>query len=32
VELAVAYRRRIAAGPERRGTLVPLPRPPSSED
>ena len=31
VERTVAYRRRIAAGPERRGTLVPL-RPPPAED
>ncbi len=28
VERALAYRRRIAAGPERRGELVSLPRPP----
>jgi len=27
VERALAYRRRIAVGPERRGALVPFPRP-----
>jgi len=27
----VAYRRRIAAGPERRGTLVPLRTPPAED-
>lgn len=27
VARAIEYRRRIAAGPERRGTLLPLPRP-----
>ena len=33
VERTVAYRRRIAAGPERRrGTLVPLPRPAPAEE
>ena len=32
VERAVAFRRRIAGGPERRGALVPLPRPPATED
>ena len=32
VERTVAYRRRIAAGPERRGLLVPLPRPTSTEE
>ncbi len=29
VERVVAFRRRVAAGPERRGTVVPLPRPPA---
>jgi flagellar protein FlbD len=29
IDLIVAFRRRIAAGPERRGNVVPLPRPPS---
>jgi flagellar protein FlbD len=28
VERAVAYRRRCAAGPERRGAVIALPRPP----
>jgi flagellar protein FlbD len=32
VERTIAFRRRIAAGPERRGALVPLPRPPSREE
>jgi flagellar protein FlbD len=31
VARAIAFRRRIAAGPERRGKLVPLPRPPAEE-
>jgi len=29
VERIVAFRRRLAAGPERRGTVVSLPRPPA---
>ncbi len=29
VDRIVAYRRRVAAGPERRGNVVPLPRPPA---
>jgi flagellar protein FlbD len=32
VSRVVAFRRRIAAGPERRGTVISLPRPPSSEE
>ncbi len=32
VERTIAWRRRIAAGPERRGTLVPLPRPAPPEE
>ncbi len=31
VERAAAWRRRIAAGPERRGRLVPIPRPQAEE-
>jgi len=31
IERAVAYRRRIAAGPERRGSLTALPRPAREE-
>ncbi len=29
VDRVVAFRRRVAAGPERRGSIVPLPRPPA---
>jgi flagellar protein FlbD len=32
VERIVAFRRRIAAGPERRGNVVPLPRPPARSE
>jgi flagellar protein FlbD len=32
VERTIAYHRRIAAGPERRGELVSLPRPTSAEE
>jgi flagellar protein FlbD len=32
VSRTVAYRRRIAAGPERRGELIPLHRAPPAED
>lgn len=32
VARSIAFRRRILAGPERRGSLVPLPRPPAPEE